>query len=401
MNKTITNENEKDGTIMTKFDTMKRDLETAITNGNDYTSELQALSTAIATACVNKCIDPQRTSATTRDTISNNGHNPALLAIRREIYSDTRTLQQTRDNANNATRIVYSADGDINAETVDTDAQTAFDALIGETLGDGLDLAQEASTAILQVYSDYYSGQDDFFDCEITVRRLAKKVYIQADDSAAYKEVTTTPIQEVYREVRRAIQASRATQIDPRNGYSYIEDITPDGLDVIYRRLQKWADLGGTNRDGNYTTDAQTVTDYSAILTKLNLTHRQTAIISLRMRGYGYKAISTYLGVRADNVQVTLKRLQSKLTDLGIDPPKPDTFTTPTPTPTPTQPKRTAYETWDYTSVYSDICKGASHRHYLGFIESAQPTIYGLAKGEYGPPESLNGYMTRRAQRAK
>ena len=128
-----------------------------------------------------------------------------------------------------------------------------------------------------------------------TVRRLSRRVYVKAEDSAAYREEDTAPMREVFQAVRRAVQDSRAVQTDPRNGYTYIEELTVDGLDAIYYRLQKYADLGGYNVNGNYTADRQTVTEYNAIMERLNLTTRQAEVLALRMRGHGYKAIATYL----------------------------------------------------------------------------------------------------------
>lgn len=122
--------------------------------------------------------------------------------------------------------------------------------------------------------------------------------------------------------MRRAIQSSRAVQTDPRSGYSYIEDMTADGLDAIYHRLQKWADLGGHNQNGHYTTDRQTVDDYNAMIAALELTPRQMTVVQLRMRGYGYKAIASYLGVTQRAIAKTIEQVQKKARDTGCAPAK-------------------------------------------------------------------------------
>ena len=304
----------------TAFGSLKRNLETAITSGNDYTHEIAQLATAIATACINKCIDPQRTTATARDKVSNNGHNPAMTAVKHGIHHDTRLLDNTRHNADSATDITYSADGDLVTAIADKTAYNAYNDLISDTLTDGIDLVQTATLAILEQYADHYDGQDNWLDSEYTIRRLSKRVYIQRDDSAQYRDDTTTPIQEVYRAVRRVIQSSRAIQTDPRNGYTYIEDTTPDGLDAILYRSRRYADIGGVDRDGNYTGDMQTRDDINDMLDALNLSSRQEIIINLRMSGYGYKAIATYLGVTRQAVQNALAKIQRKALDLGYTP---------------------------------------------------------------------------------
>ena len=319
------------------FEQVKRDFETALENGGDYSPALLDLSTAIAFSVVRKCIDPQRKTAADRETVSDNGLNPAMVELRRGIAFDRRTLDNTQTAANKATKITYTADGDAVTETADHDAETALNALIGETLSDGIDLVQTAACALLEQAADHADGPG-WLDRPYTVRRLSRRVYIKETDGAAYREDETTPAQEVYRAVRRAVQESRAVQTDPRNGYTYIEDMTADGLDVIYYRLHKYADLGGYAHNGHdgdrlpgspagfgqggghYTADRQTVDDYNAILEKLNLTDRQAQVLRLRMSGRGYKAIATYLGVTQRAVAKTVEQVQKKALAIGLTP---------------------------------------------------------------------------------
>lgn len=301
------------------FEQVKRNYETALASGKDTSAELTALATAVAYSVINKCIDPQRKTAADRDTVSNSGYNPALVAVKRGIAADLATLDNTRRNADKATRTTYNADGDTVTEIADKDAETALAALIGETLSDGIDLVQSAAVAILEQAADHANG-GEWLDRPYTTRRLSKRVYIQSADSAAYKEVETTPIQEVYRAVRQAVQDSRAMQTDPRNGYTYIEELTADGLETIYHRLQKWVDLGGYDCNGNYTADPQTVTDYETIVARMELTDRQAQVLRLRMQGKGYKAIATYLGVTQRAIAKTVAQVQAKATAAGLTP---------------------------------------------------------------------------------
>ena len=302
------------------FEQVKRDFETALNSGKDYGPALLDLSAVFAYSVVNKCIDPQRKAAADRDSVSDNGQNPAMIALKRGIAFDRRTLDNTAAAANAATRCTLNKDGDPVTETVDRDAAAALAALVGETLSDGIDLVQTAAVALLEQAADHADGPG-WLDKPYTVRRLSRKVYIKETDSAAYRDDTTTPAQEVYRAVRRAVQESRAVQTDPRNGYTYIEELTVDGLDAIYYRLQKYADLGGYNVNGNYTADRQTMTEYNAIMGKLNLTARQAEVLALRMRGHGYKAIATYLGVTKRAVSKTMEQIQKKALAIGLIPP--------------------------------------------------------------------------------
>lgn len=319
------------------FEQVKRDFETALENGGDYSPALLDLSTAIAFSVVRKCIDPQRKTAADRETVSDNGLNPAMVELRRGIAFDHRTLDNTQTAANKATKITYTADGDAVTETADHDAENALNALIGETLSDGIDLVQTAALALLEQAADHADGPG-WLDRPYTVRRLSRRVYIKETDGAAYREDETTPAQEVYRAVRRAVQESRAVQTDPRNGYTYIEDMTADGLDVIYYRLHKYADLGGYAHNGHdvdrlpggpagfgqggehYTADRQTVADYNDIIDRLDLTPRQREVLELRMSGRGYKAIASYLGVTQRAIAKTVEQVQKKALAIGLTP---------------------------------------------------------------------------------
>lgn len=303
----------------TTFDTVKRNYETAVANGKDTAQELTALATAVAYSVINKCIDPQRKTAADRDTVSTTGFSPAMIALKRGIASDLATLDNTRRTANAATATTYNADGDLVTVTADRDAPAALAELIDNTLSDGIDLVQTAALAILEQTAEHASGAG-WLDTPYTVRRLSRRVYVRADDSAAYRDDNTTPIQEIYRAVRQAVQTSRAVQTDPRNGYTYIEELTADGLDTIYHRLHRYADLGGYDCNGNYTADRQTAADYTAIVASLNLTDRQAQVLRLRMQGKGYKAIATYLGVCNNAVVKTVKQIQAKATAAGLTP---------------------------------------------------------------------------------
>ena len=174
-----------------------------------------------------------------------------------------------------------------------------------------------------------------------TIRRLKKRVYIKEESSVAWEDKEITPISAVYAAVREVVDKSRAMQTDPRNGYLYLEDMAKDdeaadptaaALETIYRRLDKFADLGGyaatghfdnhgnTTHCGNYTVNAGAVADYDGIIARLNLTERQAEIIRYRMRGYGYLAIGTALGVSHNAVINACKKIQKKAVEIGFSP---------------------------------------------------------------------------------
>ena len=328
------------------FDRLMRNWEKAytafITTGADPSTELYALATACANSVLKKCLDPQRKTAPDRETVSNNGINPALKAVKTGIAVDMGTpdrpgtLESLRTASAKAYKLTYNKNGDLVTEIADPDADRAVSALIEDALTDGMDMVQTACLALWELSAQHHAKRPGWMEKEYTERKLSAKVLIQAEDSAKWEDVTTSPIREVYRAIRREVQNSRAMQTDPRNGYTYIEDTAADpdstATETIYHRLHKRADLGGFTNSGHYdphghaarstiyTADAQTAADYNAIVAALNLTERQAVIIRLRMSGYGYKAIATYLGVSHNAVINALKKVQSKCAAVGFTP---------------------------------------------------------------------------------
>ena len=301
------------------FEQAKRAFETAYASG-DYVEQLATLARAIASSVINKVTDPQRKAAQTADKVSDSGLNPALLAMKKGLHADNTLLALTAYNADRATRIAWTEDGDIITETADKEALTNINRLCSETLSDAIDLQQTAVVALLEQATDHASAGENWLDIPYTVRRLSRKVYIQASDSASYADVETTPIQEVFRAVRRQIADNRAVQTDPRNGYTYVEMPTAEEVDAIYYRSGRYADIGGYDSMNNYTADIQTMTDIESIIDRLNLVDRQITVLNLRIRGYGKKAIATYTCIDPANVKRTLKQIQRKCKEIGFTP---------------------------------------------------------------------------------
>lgn len=322
------------------FDTLKRDYETAYaTDPAASGDKLTALATAIAYSVVGKLIDPQRKTAADRQTVSASGLSPAMVDLRRGIAADRSLLDSTRRNMDAATAIAYTADGDAVQSVVDHAAADAAAALVSQCLTDGIDLVQTAALALWEQAADHAAGAG-WLDTPYAVRRLSRRVYIQLDESAAYRDAETTPIQEAFRAVRRAVENSRAVQTDPRNGYMYIDDLTEDGLDTIYRRLGRYADVGGYAvnghisdmagtpagygmGDGLCTADVETARTMSELVAALNLTAKQARVLKYRLQGYGYKAIATACGVTQRAIAKTVKQIQERAANMGLLPTPP------------------------------------------------------------------------------
>lgn len=257
-----------------------------------------------------------------RETAVNSGFTSTLVSVRRQLFTAFETLQKEGNDIVNHDDFMTPATG-LNLE-------------------DGLDLVNDAIVSILDECEKQLE-RDPGDPVDLTrpykTRRLKCKVYIKDPASlGGYETVETTPIQEIYKAIRRSIQNSRHIQLDPRNGYSYLEDLysDPDGDSdptVIYRRLPKFADIGGHAMDGdrdpddpvltrcvNSYGDRETVDNVDRIIDSLNLTDRQRQILTYRLQGYGNKAIATRFGVSDVAILKTVKQIRKKWLDVYGDP---------------------------------------------------------------------------------
>ena len=148
----------ENGGKVNAFEQVKRDFETAHSSGGDYTTQLLNLSTAIARSVVRKCLDPQRKTAGEQYKVSDNGINPAIDDLRRGIAADVHLLDLTAANADKATKTTFDENGDFVTVTADKDAENALNALMGDTLSDGMDLVQTACAALLEQDSEHADG---------------------------------------------------------------------------------------------------------------------------------------------------------------------------------------------------------------------------------------------------
>ena len=286
-----------------------------------FSNVLDELATAVAYSVIKKCLDPQQKGRKDGQ-VSNSGCNTQLDEVKRSIYRDKNTLANIDYSCKQAFVTVYNEDGDRQTKTKDSDYRYAYNKLSQQTLGDGLDIVHVAMVALLDESEKADRTKENFLENTYNVRRLKKKVWIKSEDSInGWETVETSPIKEVYKAVRREVANNRSLNIDPSNGYLYLEDLATDEESneetTIYRRLNKFSDLAGNVTDFNgavkfETVDANSVTDYDTMVEKLELTARQAKILELRMGGYGYVAIATYLGVNEKSVRDVLKTVQKK-----------------------------------------------------------------------------------------
>lgn len=286
-----------------------------------FSNVLDELATAVAYSVIKKCLDPQRKGRKDGE-VSNSGCNAQLYEVKRSIYRDKNTLENIDYSCKEAYITTYNEDGDRVTKTKDSDYRYAYNKLTQQTIGDGLDLVHVAMVALLDESEKADRTKENFLENTYKVRRLKKKVWIKSADSVnGWETVETSPIKEVYKAVRREVSNSRSLNIDPSNGYLYLEDLATDEESneetTIYRRLNKFSDLAGNVTDYNgavtfETVDSASVDKYENMVDALELTARQAKVLELRMGGYGCVAIGTYLGVKEESVMSVLKTIQKK-----------------------------------------------------------------------------------------
>lgn len=264
--------------------------------------------------------------------VINTTGNPMLQTVRKELTRDLHDLDRLAYSNDNATRLAFNSDGDLVSEVLDPALVKAAADLAGLPLGDGLDLVNDAVVAILSErakQADRDLGLPLDMERPYTVRRLKRKVWIKTAESVkAWETVETTPIQEVYKAIRRSIDNSRSMQTDPRNGYTYLADLATDpesgDQTAIYRRLPRYADIGGHVCDFNgketvaTTADRETVESLDRLVAAMNLSDREATVLKYRLSGYGKKAIATAMGLSESSVATMQRRIKDKATASGL-----------------------------------------------------------------------------------
>lgn len=378
---------------MTKHQTANTNFETLMTNFCDeyrkdstsakFTEVTTDLATAVAYSVIRKCLDPQAKSGKT----SNSGCNPQLEEVKRSIYRDTNTLKNIDYSCKEAFTTVYNEDGDRQTKTKDSDYRYAYNKLTRRTLGDGLDLVNTAIVSLLDECTKVDTTTGNFLETVYTVRKLKKKVWIKVSDSVnGWETVETSPIREVYKAVRREVANNRSLNIDPSNGYLYLEDLAKDEESneeaTVYRRLNKYTDLAGNVTDFNgavkfETVDSGSVADYDKMTEALELTARQAQVLQLRMSGYGCVAIGTYLGVKEESVRSVLQTIQKKAVEkLSL----PSYLVNAMTAPTATAPKSKLTES-DKETIRKMIADGHSMKFVADAYNVSKMTISRIVNG--------------------
>lgn len=284
----------------------------------EYIAALDELSFAVVCAVLKKVITASA--------------NKTLEKIRAEMIKARYNLRGLQWASDNEPEYTISKTGKVTV-TYNNDKTDTENRLIKENLSTGYDLVQAATLEILeQVKRQRDNNEIIDLSRPYTFRKLDKRVIIRNNDSAAFRDVTTTPIQQIFKAVRHEIENTRSARcID--SGYSYIEksviDSESGAVATVYERQEKYADIGGYVCDFNgketvYTASAATVEELEEkkadIVKRANFNEKQILILSLRLRGYGDKAIGTYLGKQPRLIRRYRGQIQQACYDIGFKP---------------------------------------------------------------------------------
>lgn len=252
------------------------------------TEAIQTLAKVIALSTLKTCLDPRKRSAhTDTDKVDSVGGDKYLTKVKNDGFR------------------------------LDLASKDASD-----TIPEIADLISVATVAILENLNKYGNLTET-----IKYQKPQRQI-IYGNGNVKMVEAEAVPIQLVYRAVRKYIGGMKNGGSLGADGYSYIaiaDTDTDTGIDtVIYRRLGKYADIGGYTSEGLYTVSEEDVAKVDSILTRLDLTREQKRILSLRQGGYSLGAIADILGVTQEAVKKAVKRIRCKAVKIGFEPTKAD-----------------------------------------------------------------------------
>lgn len=254
------------------------------------TEAIQTLAKAIALSTLKTCLDPRKRSAhTNSDKVDSVGGDKYLTKVKNDGYR------------------------------LDTSKNDASD-----TIPEIADLISVATVAILENLNKYGN-----LTATVKYQKPQRQI-VYGNGNIKMIEAEAVPIQLVYRAVRKYISGMKNGGSLGADRYSYIaitdtDTDTETGIDtVIYRRLGKYADIGGYTSEGLYTVSEEDVTRIDGIISRLDLTREQKRILSLRQGGYSFGAIADTLGITQEAVKKAVKRIRCKAVKIGFEPTKAD-----------------------------------------------------------------------------
>lgn len=251
---------------------------------------LLAMGKVIAYSAINTASDPQARTAARSENVSNSACHSIYDEMRRDIARNMHIIDVLYDMSNDDDKVI--------------------NAWLGTTLGDGMDVLQEAVVNLLALAREHYDGGENWLDKQITYSK-PKKTVVGVLEQIQFIEQMVNALASVYRPVRAFIRKQGGTRTDARNGYTYFSELVSNDDDEnaldyeIFRRAARWSDFGmienSTHGDRKhpYTVseysgndNSENMVDYYSMIESLNLTANQLSILRMRERGMSLHAIA-------------------------------------------------------------------------------------------------------------
>ena len=183
-----------------------------------------------------------------------------------------------------------------------------------ETSGDGLQVAFTFYETICSKLDEIENENENlctWMRTKRTIRDFDKRTAIKLHDSKALKEFTISPLQEAYRAARDFVQ-SHVCPDCRRQKAVYIDDETQETIDGILYKQRIYIEIPFAESEIASSETLENTLQLEKLIEKLELTETQKAILKLRLKGYGVRAIGTYKGVSFQAVAKSLKQIQVK-----------------------------------------------------------------------------------------
>ena len=296
--------------IMTKWENV---YSASVIDHADNETELYNAGQALAMACVYSVLKKLLNVSPDRRNIA---------AMRVDVAKHSR-IDAAMDVLNDNITIEYDKNGDYTSKTIDGETDKAIIKFLHQCDGDGVDLIGDAWIAILEE-----SNKEDYFSSgwmtrPYKTRKLKYKVYTKSGNKTAeWQTEETTHIQQIFKAIRRSIEAQRAIK-SASEKYIYLDRIETDAeteTEVkVYDRYNA-LDIGSETCDcaAVYTADAETVYSIDNAIGKMNLTKRQAEVLALALKGKGDTEIADLLHVKKQTIRDIKNAIATKAIAAGI-----------------------------------------------------------------------------------
>lgn len=285
----------------------------------DFAKALNELSFVCACCVLKKvitAIENPKTKKPENETLKKANINTAkvLRNVRAEMIQAYNHLKGVEYGMNDAPEYKLTKNDEV--KTIYHDPTKTLNEIIPENLGIGYDLVQSGIVEILnQIARQRQSGECIDLLREYTFLKLNKRIVIR-NGKREFKQVTTTPIQEVFRAIREEIDSTKSARVID-NSYDYIQYSVknPDSgkEEVYFERQEKMIDTSN-----EVTTAENYYKKYNEILAMCNTT--QKTVLKLRCKGYGIKHIAILMNTQPRLVKRYRSQIAQKCFDIGFKP---------------------------------------------------------------------------------